>query len=392
MAPHYQEDCLVANVWTPDTEDTNLPVVVYIHGGAYVVGASNLWTLRSIVNDGKVIAVDFNYRLGAYGFLCLGTEDVPGNAGMKDMVAALRWVRRNIANFGGNRDDVTIAGFSAGSTAVDLLLLSDMTRGLFHKVIPESGVALSTWAVQKNPIKNAQAFAERSNVKTDSIRVLEEFYKSASSEQLMYPDFLGSPNSEMYFVPCVEKDVGQEMFLKEPPIEILKRGDFPKLPYLLGFGNMEGLIRAANFTNWKDLMNTHFEEFLPGDLQFNNDAERTDVVKRVKKFYFGDRSVGDESVQAFIDYFSDTMFKHSTVKTARLQSQAGNDQIYLYEYSYVDDALLEHAVLPQVRGADHCAQSYAISDSFMDPSIITAGYKKMRATARQAWINFIKTG
>ncbi|XP_047523259.1 para-nitrobenzyl esterase-like [Pieris napi] len=104
------EDCLVANVYIPDTTKMNLPVVVYVHGGGYIVGYGNLFTYKHFVKTHEVIVVTFNYRLGAHGFLCLGTDAVPGNAGMKDQVALLRWVKENIANFGGDPDDVTIAG------------------------------------------------------------------------------------------------------------------------------------------------------------------------------------------------------------------------------------------------------------------------------------------
>lgn len=130
-----QEDCLITNVYVPDTDDKNLPVVVYIHGGAFEIGFGNMMTPKHLVRNKKVIVVNFNYRLGVHGFLCLGTEDAPGNAGLKDQVALLRWVNKNIASFGGNPDDVTIAGYSAGSVSVDLLMLSKSAKGLFNKVI-----------------------------------------------------------------------------------------------------------------------------------------------------------------------------------------------------------------------------------------------------------------
>ncbi|KAI5642275.1 carboxylesterase family domain-containing protein [Phthorimaea operculella] len=155
-----QEDCLVANVYVPDTDVKNLPVVVVVHGGGYLVGFGNLNNPKHMVQTKRAIYVDFNYRLGIHGFLCLGTPDAPGNAGMKDMVALLRWVKRNIASFGGNPDDVTIDGQSAGSSAVDLLLLSKAAKGLFHKAIPESGANVATWSVQIDPIANAKEFAK----------------------------------------------------------------------------------------------------------------------------------------------------------------------------------------------------------------------------------------
>lgn len=154
-----QEDCLIASVYVPDTHENNLPVVVYVHGGAFQLGRGDMFIPTKLVAKHNIIAVTFNYRVGFHGFLCLGTEDVPGNAGMKDQVSALRWVKKNIASFGGNPDDVTIAGYSAGSAAVDLLMLSKMAEGLFNKVIPESGASIGQWTIQSDPLENAKRAA-----------------------------------------------------------------------------------------------------------------------------------------------------------------------------------------------------------------------------------------
>lgn len=127
------------NVHTPDTEDKSLPVEVYVHGGGFQIGYGDMLVPKALMVAHNIIAVTLNYRLGIHGFLSLGTEDVPGNGGMKDIVVALRWVKNNIANFGGDPDDVTAAGNSAGAAAVDLLMLSKSAEGLiksFLKVVP----------------------------------------------------------------------------------------------------------------------------------------------------------------------------------------------------------------------------------------------------------------
>lgn len=113
-----------------------------MHGGCFQIGYGDLAVPKKLIVEHTIIAVTVNYRVGTHGFLCLGTEEVPGNAGMKDIVAALRWVKKNIANFSGNSDEVTITGYSAGSAAVDLLMLSKSAEGLFNKIIPESGASM----------------------------------------------------------------------------------------------------------------------------------------------------------------------------------------------------------------------------------------------------------
>lgn len=244
-----QENCFVANIHVPNTKETNLPVFVYVHGGAYCLGYGEMGSPASLVKRRKnFIAVTFNYRLGAHGFLCLGTEDAPGNAGMKDQVALLRWVKKNIASFGGNPDDVTLAGGSAGGSAVDLLMLSDMTEGLYNKVIPESGSGLAAWSVQRDPIEYAIDFARIKNFSNpEDILALAEYYKSESFEELASEGMLLRTDSSFNFTPRIERNVGQEMFLKEAPINILRKGEYRKVPMLNGFTNMEGLFAIPYF-------------------------------------------------------------------------------------------------------------------------------------------------
>ena len=152
------EDCLFLNVFTPagrpgrgtsaDPGRRGLPVMVMIHGGGLTTGAGDQHDGSLIVRTDHIIVVSINYRLGVFGFL-----DVPGlagppltangNYGLLDQEAALRWVHRNIASFGGNPDQVTIAGESAGGWSVCALMTSPLARGLFRSVIMESGSCAS---------------------------------------------------------------------------------------------------------------------------------------------------------------------------------------------------------------------------------------------------------
>ncbi|XP_050350689.1 putative inactive carboxylesterase 4 isoform X2 [Nymphalis io] len=287
-----KEDCLIANVFVPDTDEKNLPVVVYVHGGGYIIGYGNMFTPKKLVNYKRIIAVTFNYRLGPHGFLCLGTEDVPGNAGMKDQVALLRWVRANIEGFGGDPLDVTIAGQSAGASAVGLLMISKMARGLFNKVIPESGDLIAPFSVQVNPIHNAKEYARSldvDNILLNDISKLETFYKNASYELLVSGNVAHRTESTFLMSPCVERDVGEERFLEDNPMSLLKNGDFEKLPILYGVADMEGLMRIDIFDQWKERMNTNFEDFLPVDLHFSNEEDKIREVQSIKKFYFKEK-------------------------------------------------------------------------------------------------------
>ncbi|KPI93490.1 Esterase FE4 [Papilio xuthus] len=390
------EDCLVANIYVPGTKQDNLPVVAQVHGGGYQIGYGDFATVKNLMKEKPMIIVNFNYRLGPHGFLCLGTPDAPGNAGMKDQVALLRWIQRNIANFGGNPKDVTINGASAGASAVDLLMLSPTTKGLFNKVIPESGPNLAAFSVQGNPLENAKRYAKMLNFtgNVDDIYILEEFYKTISNEVLHSGNVLFEKDSTFIFSPCVERDVGEEMFLDDSPYNILKNGRQHKVPMLYGFAEMEGLIRIALYDMWKDDMNVNFADYLPGDLHFETEAERKNVAERVKRFYFGREPINDETIFRYIDYYTDVFFAYGTVRSVRLQVESGNNNIYLYQYDFVDDTMpyIPHT---ELRGADHCAQSAGIFDgSLQEPSEenLTKDFKGMKQIMRKMWANFITTG
>ena len=132
------DDFLTTNVWTPDVNGNRLPVMVYIYGGAFVMGASDV-PLFDGTNFAKkgVVMVSFNYRLGIEGFLKI--NGVPSNIGIRDQIAALKWVQENIAAFGGDPGNVTIFGESAGAISVGVLLTSPATKGLFKRAIMQSG-------------------------------------------------------------------------------------------------------------------------------------------------------------------------------------------------------------------------------------------------------------
>lgn len=122
-----------------------MPVIFYIHGGGYYVSAAK-YTGPEILLDEDVVLVTINYRLGPYGFLTLGSPEYSGNMGLEDQLQALHWVRYNIHNFGGDKDNITIYGHSAGGSSVNFHLLSPQSRGLFKRAIAMSGSAYNIFA------------------------------------------------------------------------------------------------------------------------------------------------------------------------------------------------------------------------------------------------------
>src|SRR5579862_8204683 len=133
------EDCLTLNIWTPAADGKKRPVMVWIHGGAFASGAGSLpwYSGERFAAQGDLVFVSINYRLGALGFLCLPGVS-PGNLGLLDQVAALRFVRDNIAAFGGDPNNVTVIGQSAGAASIAILMTMRQADGLFRRAILQS--------------------------------------------------------------------------------------------------------------------------------------------------------------------------------------------------------------------------------------------------------------
>lgn len=160
------EDCLYLNVFTknlPSTSNGTLkPVVLYIHGGAFQLGSASDHEPHLLM-ERDLVLVTSNYRLGAFGFLSLGTKEIPGNAGFKDQIYALRWVQKNIAKFGGDPKLVTLMGNSAGGYSATAHMVSPMSDGLFSRVIAMSGSITYQRKLETNYLNLAMQLAEKLN-------------------------------------------------------------------------------------------------------------------------------------------------------------------------------------------------------------------------------------
>jgi len=147
QAPQAQsEDCLFLNIWTPGPDDAKRPVMVWVHGGAFIMGSSSdaMYDSDKLIKRGNIVLVSINYRLGMLGFLRLkdvtgGKIPATGNEGLLDQVMAIKWVKENIAAFGGDPDNITVFGESAGSMSIACLMVMPEAKGLFRKAILESG-------------------------------------------------------------------------------------------------------------------------------------------------------------------------------------------------------------------------------------------------------------
>ena len=256
----YSEDCLTLNVWSPATTGgQKLPVMVWIHGGAFNFGASSLpeYDGRNLAKKG-VVVVTLNYRLGPLGFLVhpqLAKESphgVSGNYGLLDQIAALTWVRHNIAAFGGDPDLVTLFGQSAGSRSVALQMISPLSAGLFHRAIAQSGGPIIgsqfLSALFNGNLAGASAMGQRLADRmgcaqaADPIAAMrqqsaEAVIKAADVSTSIFDD------SGLFFAPVFDGRV-----LPGNPVSTYSRGRQHAVPFIVGSTLNEGTLYLADET------------------------------------------------------------------------------------------------------------------------------------------------
>merc|ERR1719266_3085107 len=167
--PMGDEDCLSLNVYSPKLDKKKRAVMVYFHGGAFIIGGgANFFFGPGYLLEQDVVLVTFNYRLGPLGFLSTSDGTVSGNQGLRDQTMVLNWVKENIEKFGGDSNKVTLFGEDAGAASVTLLSMSPAAKGLFHGAIALSGNALCDQYLQAQPSEASVDLASRMECKTDS--------------------------------------------------------------------------------------------------------------------------------------------------------------------------------------------------------------------------------
>ncbi|KAL0819321.1 hypothetical protein ABMA28_007453 [Loxostege sticticalis] len=314
------EDCLVLNVFSPE-HAADLPVLVVVHGGNFRSGWGPFRPpARLLAQD--LVVVTFNYRLGALGFLCLGTSDAPGNAGLKDQVAALYWVHKNIAHFGGNPLDVSLYGIESGAASIQLIMLSGAATGLFHKVILESGSALSPLALAYDPKLTAfDAAAAMGFTGTDNLDELTKFYKDSPLNRLV--------NETTTFLPCLENNLDTTHSLLEmDPLESYKQRNYQKVPMIIAYTSSAGASSIETVLTNSNLPE-NFDDLLPNNVVFDSADSKHRVAEVVKVFYVGRNVLDSDLVKNYIEYFNDVTLEYPIIKSAVLHAATSSMPIYL---------------------------------------------------------------
>ena len=322
------EDCLYLNIWTPTRKkNKRLPVMVWIHGGGNVTGNGHQPTYDGAnMARNDVVLVTINYRLGRFGFFAhplLSEESesgTSGNYGILDQIQALKWVQQNIEQFGGDPDNVTIFGESAGGVDCTVLMLSPLAKGLFHRVISQSGTTLMSRRFLDRKSGGATSGHEAGELLAqdwlgDSPANVADLRKLTTKELLDSQPGSGMPNPRQN--PRALGVLIDGYVLPEEPHVLLKKGHFNKVPLLIGMNTDESTLFTKRVRFFLPFgYRRMLGEYFPGS------------VEEVISQYPG--SSGQEATQSFKALMSDSMFLQPGREFADAVSEHGAPV-----YSYV---------------------------------------------------------
>jgi para-nitrobenzyl esterase len=363
--PRQEEDALFLNVWTPDPDPAaRLPVLVWVHGGGFSAGSGS-----EPQNDGALLAaegavvVTINYRIGLYGFLAhpaLGRESaegVSGNYGLLDVLAALAWVRENIAVFGGDPGRLTAFGYSAGSASLSLLLTSPLARGAFDQAILQSPGAGRPLA----PLAMAEQAGRALGEDIAALRALP-------AEEILARTALLSPKVRGLTAPRVLRPIQDGWVVPGDERAALRQGRIQPMPLLVGSNADEGslLTRAwpcDTLAAWQEQVDTNFASFAPEAARMYAAGADQDARGKVAEM------------------FADTQFNYGT----RLLAQAMAAQesrtwryVFLQRPAGQEDGPHHGDEVPYVFGTL--------------PATASEEDRQLSGVMRKAWVRFAATG
>lgn len=372
-APVISEDCLYLNIWAPkNTKLTGLPVMVWIHGGAYKNGAASmkLYHGDQLARQG-IIFVSISYRLGVFGFLAHpeltkeSTNGSSGNYGLMDQIAALEWIKNNISAFGGDPSRVTIAGQSAGAMSVSALIASPRAKGLFHKAIGQSGgifepIQLAPHYLLKNAEIDGVKFA--TSLGADSLKAL----RGLPAEALL------ADSAERVSHPVIEPSI-----LPMTPYDAYARGLQNNVPLLIGSNSEEARSLV-------DVKGTTAKTFAA-------DIERSVGALPPQLLAAYPFTNDSEAREAHLGLERDLRFGWDMWAWARLHAAAGKNKVFFY--SFKQRPPFPTASLYADWGASHFSELW-----YMFNHLNQERWKWSRADHKLAhdmshyWVNFAKSG
>ncbi|XP_032521571.2 cholinesterase 2-like isoform X1 [Danaus plexippus] len=370
------ENCLVVNVFTPEDAET-APVIVHIHDGGFQSGWGTFTAPTRFLEQGFVF-ISLNYRIGALGFLSLGIEDVPGNAGIKDQVAALYWIHRNVEKFGGDSSDITVYGTGSGAVSIEIILMSGLTENLFQKVILESGSILSPSSLTRDPVLLAFDFAKSTGYKGDSNpQPLREYYYDVPVKILT--------NTSRIFRPCIERTVAEyHNLLERDPRDVLREGKYQHVPLMIVYTQAEEVDIILHDPETFQSIIDNMEDLLPANLIFDSSEVKDKIIKLIKKFYFDDIDTASGITHSLADYINDVFLEYPVAKSVTYYANRNTYPVYLMKFADLHTRLKDHRYVGTNKYND--ILRYITSDRLEDSEDLQAQKLVM------LWTNFINVG
>lgn len=381
--------------------------MVWIHGGSFYTGSGNSdFYGPEFFMAQNIILVTFNYRLEVLGFLCLDNEEVPGNAGLKDQVAAMKWVKKNIAAFGGDTNNITIFGCSAGAASTSFHLISKMSQGLFDKAICQSGVCLSDWSYSLYARKRAFQLGKLLGKETKDENELLQFLKDAPTlclVKIKLPPLSITSKRDitdgLTFVPVIEKvDLAVEKFICEPPPDLVRKGQISNVPLILGYTSGEGIeiVRNLNGILSSGLL-TQVGDFVPRELKFKwSPDEVQEAHEKIHKFYFQGKELSLLLIQEVSNLTTDLLFVYNIVRFARYhyQKYKKSKPVYLYEFTAETERnyTKKQYNIDSVNGVCHADDLHYLFHVTCLPVPLSEETKTIIKQFVQLWTNFALTG
>uniref|UniRef100_A0A1B6L0Q2 Carboxylesterase type B domain-containing protein n=1 Tax=Graphocephala atropunctata TaxID=36148 RepID=A0A1B6L0Q2_9HEMI len=404
------EDCLYLNVYAPVRDHghslwdkpppSNLPVMVFIHGESFEWNSGNLYDGSVLASYGKVVVVTINFRLGILGFLKPGVSaHVPSNFGLLDQVAALEWVKSNIAQFGGDPRSVTLMGHGTGAACVSHLMISPLSQaegnrgGLFHRAILMSGTALADWALTSNPVQVTIQVAQALNC-PDSEDRMADCLRRKRLHELTAVD-VQVPPFKTPFGPVVDGHV-----VPNEPSVIMKH----YTSMLQQFDMMSGLTEMESYNLLSDValvVGLTENEFIEKLNEFFNAKYEMPELARTKAMGYyrtWEKMSPGSPAQGYRDtllqILSDARVAAPVVKTAQYHCNV-NPKSYFYVFQHgTDYANLRTWIQQSVQGEElpyvfgvpldsrglHYDTTYSQQEKLLSEVVITL------------WTNFAKTG
>ncbi|ENN74137.1 hypothetical protein HUJ04_012782 [Dendroctonus ponderosae] len=391
------EDCLYLNIFSPNIEEgtgQKYPVMIYIHGGDFIHGASNLFPGHIMASFYKVLVVTLNYRLGALGFLSTGDINSPGNYGILDQSMALRWVYENAEKFNGDRDSITLFGPGAGAASAGLLMVAPSTRNIVTKVIAQSGSAVADWAMifDRYRAQNTSiVFGRQIGCSTESSwRLVNCLRNSRSAYEIGNAEF---PPDVGFFpwAPVIEMNVSMPYYegwyennwhFMDDSVESLirKRMFNPGLRYM----SSVTLQEAATFITTNASLEPYFEidqQFFDEKamelvLRYNYTLNPNGTFNAIKYMYtyWPDPNNRTMIREKYIQLLSDFLYTAPNDKIVKLLVEQ-NVPVYMY----VLNTTVESFKLPEWRKVPHNIEHYLLCGApFLDVEMLPAKERFVR--------------